>query len=345
MISRLLYENERSAYDEVVTHPVQSWMWGEFEKSQGNTVYRLGIFDNEKLVSGYTVSFKKVPHLKFTIGKCLRGPSVDYDMIQNLKKLSSENNAIFIKLEPDVPEYIFVNGVKTPVYPTIDTSQVKPSEKSMFYPYTFILDISPSEEELLKNMHEKTRYNIRLANRHGVETREETSVHGLNVYLALQALTTTRQNFYLHTPDYFKKLWSLSSQTGMLKIINSYYQGKPLASVVAMILGNRLFYAYAASSNDNREVMAPTLAMWEVIRLGKSLGATTFDMWGCLGPNAKEFQPGYGFHQFKQRFGGVLTQYVGTFDLVRLPAMYKFFNMTDKYRWKLLRLKAKIRGL
>jgi len=346
MITRLLYDNEKAAYDAVVTHPVQSWMWGEFEKKQGNIVYRLGIFDNEKLVSGYTVSFKKLPRVQYSAGKCLRGPAIDYDMIQNIKRLAIENHAIFVKLEPDVAEYYFENGTeKRPYYPTIDTSGVKVSEKSMFYPYTFILDIDKPEEDLLKNMHEKTRYNIRLANRHGVEVKEESSVHGLNAYLKLQAETTSRQNFYLHTPNYFKNLWELSKETGMLKIQNSYFQGKLLASVVAMVQNGRLFYAYAASSSENREVMAPTLAMWETIKLGKSLGCTKFDMWGCLGPAAKEYEPQYGFHRFKQGFGGVMNQYVGTFDLVMLPGLYKVFNILDKYRWKLLRLKAKIRNV
>ncbi len=346
MITRLLTDGDKLSFDTVVTHPVQTWAWGEFEKLQGNSVFRLGMFEDGKLISGYTVSFKKLPRLKYTIGKCLRGPIINFDMVANLKKIADENNAIFIKLEPDVPEFFFENGTeKRPYYPQIDTSQVRPSPKSLFFPYSFILDISSSEEDLLKAMHEKTRYNIRLANRHGVEVKEESNPQGLKVYLDLQQLTTARQNFYLHTPKYFRDLWNQVGSTGMVKILNAYFQGKPIASAVVMILNKRLFYAYAASSNDNREVMAPHLVMWEAIRLGKSLGCTSFDMWGCLGPNAKEFESGYGFHKFKQGFAGTLTQYVGTFDLVLKPQLYKLFNLLDQYRWKLLRLKAKIRGL
>jgi lipid II:glycine glycyltransferase (peptidoglycan interpeptide bridge formation enzyme) len=82
--------------------------------------------------------------------------------------------------------------------------------------------------------------------------------------------------------------------------------------------------------------------MWEVIKFGKSLGLKTFDMWGSLGPDAKETDQGYGFTRFKQGYGGQLVQFTGTYDLVVNSDLYKIYNLIDKYRWKLLRLKASI---
>jgi len=120
------------------------------------------------------------------------------------------------------------------------------------------------------------------------------------------------------------------------------YQNQPLASFMLFIEKDRLFYPYGASLDTNREVMAPTLLMWEVIKLGKSLKLKSFDMWGCLGPDAKEIDNGYGFHRFKQGYGGDLVQFVGTYDLLINLQLYKLYNLIDKYRWQLLRLKARL---
>lgn len=345
MITRILFDTEKEAYDSVISHPVQSWAWGDFEKAQGHEVVRFGQFENDKMVGGYTVVFYHLPKLSYTVGKCLRGPTINQDMILNVKKVAHEKKAIFVKFEPDVPEFYFKNGTdKYSCHAEIDTSQVVVSPKSMFLPFSFVLDISKTEEELLQSMHPKTRYNIKVANRHGVEIKEESNLSGLKTYLKLQQITTSRQGFYLHTPQYFQALWDTIGHTKIMKILNAYYQGKPISSVIAMVIKNRLFYVYAASSNESREVMAPTLAMWETIHLGKSLGCTSFDMWGSLGPDAKEYDPQFGFHRFKQGFGGILTQFVGSYDLVVYPNFYKIFNQLDKLRWKLLRLKAKFRS-
>jgi lipid II:glycine glycyltransferase (peptidoglycan interpeptide bridge formation enzyme) len=107
-------------------------------------------------------------------------------------------------------------------------------------------------------------------------------------------------------------------------------------------LKDQLFYPYGASLDIHREVMAPTLLMWESIKFGQKLKCKTFDMWGCLGPDAKEGENGFGFHRFKQGFNGQSFQYVGTYDFVINPLLYQVYNFVDKYRWKLLRLKAKI---
>ncbi|PJE66506.1 peptidoglycan bridge formation protein FemAB, partial [Candidatus Shapirobacteria bacterium CG10_big_fil_rev_8_21_14_0_10_36_6] len=97
-------------------------------------------------------------------------------------------------------------------------------------------------------------------------------------------------------------------------------------------LKDRFFYPYGASLDLHREVMAPTLLMWEAILYGKSLGKRSFDMWGSLGPDANASQQGFGFHRFKQGYGGNLVQFVGTYDLVINSNLYKLYKLVDKYR-------------
>lgn len=344
MITRILYNEEKDAYSKVVTHPVQTWEWGDFQESQGHKVYRLGVFEEQKLVSAYLLSFHKIPHTSFSIGTLLRGPKIDMDMIENVKKLAEKENAIFVKFEPDDVEKVYDNRyqlVKNKAS-LLNFPSLVSSPKVAFYPHSFLIDLTKSEDELLAQMSQKTRYNIKIANRYGVTITHSTNDKDFETYLKLLFDTTKRQGFYLHSQNYHRKQWSLLKSTGMAEIFLATYQGQTLAAFMIFKLKDRLFYPYGASIDLHREVMAPNLLMWEAIKYGHSLGLKTFDMWGSLGPDANASQPGFGFHRFKQGYGGDLIQFVGTYDLVINPKLYKLYNLIDKYRWILLRLKASI---
>ena len=331
MITRILYIEEKDQYNALVKHPLQTWEWGDFQITQGHKVYRLGVFEENKMISAYSVSFHKVPKVNYSIGTLFRGPKVDEEMITNIKKIAQDENAIFVKFEPNV---FYPSNMQFP--------GMKVSPKVAFYPYNFIVDLTKSENKLLEDMHPKTRYNIRIANRYGVEIKEQTDDEGFEIYLKLLFDTTKRQGFYLHTENYHRTLWETLKDTGMVKIMLASYQGKVLSAFMLFKLKKQLYYPFGASLDTNREVMAPTLLMWESIKLGQKLKCKSFDMWGCLGPNAKESEQGYGFHRFKQGFNGELVQYVGTYDFIIDDNLYKAYNLVDKYRWKFLRLKAKL---
>lgn len=343
MITRILYNEEKEQYNSCVVHPVQTWEWGDFQISQGHKVYRLGVFDGNKMVSSYSVSFHKIPKTNYSIGTILRGPEVDDEMIKNIKKIAADENAIFVKFEPNVIQKTYNSSGSETIKPfDMQFPGMMVSPKVVFYPYSFIVDLTKNEDKLLEDMHPKTRYNIKIANRYGVKIEEKTDDKGFETYLKLLFDTTKRQGFYLHTQDYHRELWKLLNPTGMVKIMLASYQGQVISAFMLFKLKDRLFYPYGASLDIYRQVMAPTLLMWESIKLGKSLKCKSFDLWGCLGPNAKEGEQGFGFHRFKQGFNGQLVQYVGTYDLVINEPLYKAYNLVDKYRWKLLRFKAKL---
>ncbi len=343
MITRILYNEEKEQYNSVATHPLQTWEWGDFQISQGHKVYRLGVFDEKKIVKAYSVSFHKLPKVNLSVGTILRGPDIDSDMIENITKIAKDENAIFVKFEPDVFSKIYnQNGLETDFKKNYDFPNLIVSPKVAFYPYSYIVDLTKSEDQILESMHPKTRYNIKLSNRHNVQIVEDTSERGFEIYLNLLFDTTKRQGFYLHTESYHRYLWKIMKPTGIPHIVMAKYNNQVLAAFMLFVYKDRLFYPYGASLDTNREVMAPTLLMWESIKLGKSLGCQSFDMWGNLGPDAKESEPGYGFHRFKQGFGGKLAQFVGTYDLVIDQPKYQIYNLVDKYRWKFLRLKANL---
>jgi len=342
MITRILYPEEKNQYNQVVSHPLHTWEWGDFQIGEGHKVYRLGIFDNNQMVGGYSVSFHKIPHTEYSVGTLLRGPKVDSDMIDNLKRIARDEKAIFIKLEPNVWQKTFdANNNPSSFDVDMDFEGLQVSPKVAFYPFSYIVDLTKTEDELLALMHSKTRYNIKIANRHGVTFTNDSEDSSFEIYLKLLFDTTIRQGFYLHSQSYHRNLWKILKPTGIVSIFIARYQDQPLSAFMIYHHQDKLYYPYGASLDEHRQVMAPTLLMWEVIKYGRSLGLKSFDMWGSLGPDAKESEQGYGFHRFKQGYGGQLVQFVGTYDLVIEPQLYKIYNLVDKYRWKLLRLKAK----
>ena len=126
-------------------------------------------------------------------------------------------------------------------------------------------------------------------------------------------------------------------------LLKATYRGKTLTTWVLFKLNEVLYYPYGASSEKNREVMASNLMMWEAIKLGKKHGCKMFDLWGSLGPEPDENDPWYGFHRFKQGYGGDLIEFLGTYDLVVSPPLYWLYQLTDKIRWTGLKLLAQVR--
>lgn len=331
MRTSVLTEKEKGRYNKLIGQPLQSWEWGEFRKKTGVKVERIGFWEGEKLMAGLQVTFHKIPHTPFTVGYLPKGPLPTQEHINALTEIGKKHNAIFIQLEPNV---IKTENLK------LKTENLRTSSRPLFTKYTFHLDLTPPEEQLLKNMHPKTRYNIRVAQKHGVKIQEENTEEAFNAYLALTAETTKRQGFYAHTPKYHQLMWESLQPTGMAHLLTARYQGKILVTWILFLFNDVLYYPYGASTQQYKEVMASNLMMWEAIRFGKSKGAKLFDLWGTPGPDPKPTDPYFGFHRFKLGYGPKLVEFIGSYDLVLKPLHYQLFTLVNKLRWLALKAKA-----
>jgi lipid II:glycine glycyltransferase (peptidoglycan interpeptide bridge formation enzyme) len=314
-------------------HPLQSAEWGKFREKTGVKVVR----END-----LQITIHPLPHTKFTIGYLPKGPMPTKQMLVELERIGKREKCIFIQLEPNVENS---EALKSEVK---DLGLV-PAAHPLFTKYTFILDLTKSEEELLKNMHQKTRYNIRVAEKKGVKIIEDNSDKAFEEYLRLTKETTTRQNFYAHSERYHRLMWEtlkptnkeqkIDTETLTAHLLKATYQNEVLVTWIVFVLGDTLYYPYGASSTTHREVMASNLMMWEAIRFGKKLGLKTFDMWGALGPNPNPKDPWYGFHRFKEGYGPKPVEFIGSFDFVINKKMYFVFKILNKVRWAILKAK------
>lgn len=291
-------------YNKLITHVIQSWEWGEFRKSLGIKVLRYGTFQ---------LTFHKIPFINKYAGYLPKGPMPDKNLAEALKKIGQEQNCAFIKIEPN----ILVPSSKFQV-----PSDFHPSPKPLFTKYNFIIDLTKSEKELLKNMHPKTRYNIKLAQKHGVKVEEREDDEAFEIYLKLYFETTRRQGYHGHNEQYHKKVWQTLKNANMARILIAFYEGEPLTAWMLINFKDTLYYPYGGSAKSHPEVMANNLVAWEAIKLGKKLKLKKFDMWGA------DFK--HGFHKFKQGYGGQLVEYIGTFDLILNWPIYLLFTFIDK---------------
>jgi lipid II:glycine glycyltransferase (peptidoglycan interpeptide bridge formation enzyme) len=255
-------------------------------------------------------------------------------MLGALREHSARFNAIGIQLEPDV-QRITYEHLGHP-------DGLIPSHRPLFTNYTFIIDLTKTEDALLKAMHHKTRYNIRVAQKHHVTVREDGSQKAFSTFLNLNRETYMRQGFYAHDETYHRTMWDVLSRAGIARLFTAVHEGKILAAWIVFLWKDTLYYPYGASSRINRHVMAPNLLLWELIRWGKSQNLKKFDLWGCLGPDPDPKDPWYGFHRFKEGYAPALVEYAGSFDYPIRPFFYRAYTYADTLRWGLLRLKRQV---
>ena len=258
---RLITDNQKVEFNKLVDHVMQSWEWGDFRKEMGLKVLRYGLYENNKLKTAFQITFHPVPFINKYVGYFPKGPFPDKALGKALIKIAKEQKCAFIKIEPNV---------ESSDQKTIDTS-FKKSLKPMFSKHNFLLDLTKSEEEILKNMHPKTRYNIRVAEKHGVKIEERTDGKALEIYLDLFFRTTKRQRFAGHNTNYHQTVWETLNDAGMARFMIATYNKKPLTAWMLFNFKDTLYYTYGGSSLEHKEVMSNNLICWETIKLGKKL--------------------------------------------------------------------------
>ena len=329
-VKPIITSGQKLRYSGVVRHIIQSWQWGDFRKKMGQTVLRYGMYRDRNLKEAFQLTLHPIPLTRWFVGYLPKGPFPDEDLAKALEQIGKKFHCAFIKVEPDIElddtRYTINNKPK----------KFRLSPKALFTKYNFVIDLTKSEEELLAGMHPKTRYNINVAKKHRVKIEQRVDNEAFEIYLKFYFDTTKRQGYHGHDERYHREFWKQFKASKMARILIAFYKTPPTFEKVplgAWMLVNfkdTLYYPYGGSSVEYRQVMANNLLAWEAILLGKKLGLKKFDMWGALGPNANPKDPWFGFHRFKEGYGGKLAEYLGTYDLVFNWPIYILFTIVDR---------------
>lgn len=321
-ISFIENSSNKNEFDVRVYHPLQSWQWGEVREKMNIEVIRLTDGKDNFQLTLHKLAFG------YKLGYLPRSVIPSDKMIGFLKEWGQKNKIIFIKIEP----YIEKSKVK------MQKLKLKSSDHPLFPPWTQILDISRPEEEILKKMHPKTRYNIRLAQKKGVTVKEVSNEEGFKVFSKLYFDTCRRQKYYGHDLKYHKTVWE-NLKNNISHIMVAYYNNIPLAAYELFYFKDSLYYVYGGTSELHRNVMAANLLMWESIKFGQKIGAVKFDMWGSLPPGYDQRHSWAGFTRFKEGYGCEFVEMVGSWDLIINPFLYHLYGVMYQVRSLLLKFK------
>lgn len=298
---------------------LQSWEWGEFQQSLGRKIFRL-VLTKEKNFSVLSLVIIHYLPLKQNYLYLPRGPVVKSktsdktdltDFFLQLKKIAINNRSMFIRIDPawKNDELIFQLGFRF-------SGQVQPKK-------TLIINLEPSEEELLATMKPKTRYNIKLAQKHGVIIKEVTNSQ-FNEFWNLMIKTCQRDHITCHPKNYYQQQLKIPQ----FKLILAYWQNKVIAGAIINDFNKTRTYVHGASDYQFRDKMAPYLLQWEMIKSAKKQGLKFYDFWGIDEANPKW----QGITRFKKGFApqNLCTEYSGAYDLVLKPTFYQFYRLIKK---------------
>ena len=312
----------------VASHPLQSYQWEQARSAMGTETIRFGEFEGEELTQVFLMTIHPLPNTPFLLGYVPRSALPSSSVLTAITDFAQKRNCIFVKFEPGV--------VRSPeseevIHALQEKYHLTKSSHQLFPDWTMIMDLTPSEEDLLAQMKSKTRYNIRLAERKGVTVSDMSTEEGYAIFEKLYFETTARQKYFGHNHEYHRIVWD-HMKKGIAKIIIAFYEGKPLAAYELFLFHNVLYYPYGGSSNQDKNVMAPNLIMWEAIRMGKKAGATYFDMWGATHPDFLDSDPYAGFTRFKEGYNAQFTEMIGSYDLILNPVAYQVYSILYKVR-------------
>jgi lipid II:glycine glycyltransferase (peptidoglycan interpeptide bridge formation enzyme) len=255
-------------------------------------------------------------------------------VLADLEELGRRKGAIFVKIDPDV-----VIGTGIPGEASARESEVglsvlqdllangwRLSGEQVQFRNTVLIDLPPDLDQLLANMKQKTRYNIRLAERKGVTVRVGEA-SDLELLYKMYVETSVRDDFVIRNWEYYQTLWTKMMGAGLAEPLIAEVQGEPVAGVVIFRFAGRAWYMQGMSRPAHREKMPNYLLQWEAIRRAKTSGCTTYDLWGAP-DEFSEGDPLWGVYRFKEGLGGKVVRHIGAWDLPIKPLAYKLYTQT-----------------
>lgn len=320
----------RSEWDEFLTHfpqvhVLQTGAWGELKLPFGWSPERIQVGEN-----GAQILFRRLP-LGFTIAYIPKGPLGNQwaSLWPEIDRLCRQRRAIFLKVEPDAwvgQENESSGGLEG----FVPSRSIQPRR-------TILIDLSGGEEDWLARMKQKTRYNIRLAQKKEIVVRESAD---LAEFQRLMQTTGTRDGFGVHSQAYYQRAFDLFSAAGKVALLIAEYQGRGLAALMVFTSGERAWYLYGASSDEERNRMPTYLLQWEAMRWAAAQGCRSYDLWGVPDEDEETLEEQFegrsdglwGVYRFKRGFGGQLMQSAQSWDRVYQPILYRAYQVILRRR-------------
>ncbi len=313
-------------------HFLQTAEWGELKSAFGWEAERIVVEDAglqvllRRLPLGLAAAYVPKPQLKGA------SSGARSHLVAELDELCRKRRAVFCKIEPD--EWIEEEEAKSAA-PAAEQDRDRieePSPHSIQPRRTVVVDLRGSDEAILMRMKPKCRYTIGLAQKKSVSIEPWRDVDACH---RMVLTTGTRDSCGVHSAAYYRLAFELFSSRGMAELLVARYDGRPLAALMVLARGQRAWYVYGASTDEERNRMPNYLLQWEAMRWARQRGCEEYDLWGVpdedeptLEANFEQRHDGlWGVYRFKRGFGGELTRAAGARDRVYMPLLYRLYRL------------------
>lgn len=327
----------------------QGYFYGEIQKSMGRNVRRF-VFTQESLsgdsrgADNGPVAFCQFVKYSLPLGKsylyAAYGPTVKLPFSESFLKVFKdkmlevlkEENAIFARLD-FMPRVNCENDLKL-LNKFFKKAPLCANASASFQPrMEWVIDLEKDEDELLKNMHQKARYNIKLAERKGVEVEivKKDFKKYLESFYSLLGETGKRGGFSLHPKKYYEKMLEICEAKQNAFFVIARYNDVDLIINFVMHYGNMAIFAFGGSSEEYRNLMPAYLVQWESILESKRVGCKLYSF-GNVNTEKYKNNEWEGFSVFKRKFGGGVFEHSEFYDLVSQPFWYRMYNIMKRVR-------------
>jgi len=322
----LCTEATRAEYDDFVWncpkgHLYQSYDWGS-AKPAWKWIGIIRRDESGKIKGVMSLQIRSTKFFGASLVYAPRGPVCDLDdsttvteLISDAKEVAKLYKGYALLIDPDIIEPDIDSNSKA----FADTAfglgfkKVKPYGRwgGFQCKYVFRIDMGgKTKEEVFASFHQKTRYNIRLAERKGVVVTVE-SPDMLPEFYKLMITTGQRDCFDILPLSYFQKMMKIMGERARLYIVR--YNDVIVAGALAVHYGDKMWYAYGASSNEHRNVMPNYLMQWNMIQWACEKNCRIYDFIGV----ATTLDD--GLYRFKKGWGGELNTFIGELKLSLRP--------------------------
>lgn len=309
-------------------HLLQSWKWGAFKQRHGWFPERILIESPAGLAMAQVLYRHRGP---VSVGYVPRGPAFAGDATELWPELRSQidrgalrHRALMTVIEPD--RALGLTGTFREAGVVRGPAHVQPG-RTVKVP---LLD----DDAILKQMHQKTRYNVRLAQRRSVQIEHRTpDRESVDLFYGLLKDTSERNEFSIHSHAYYNDFLQTFGDDAAL-LFARVDDDNIGAVLIAAAFGDEAIYMYGASSSEHRSHGAAFLLQFEAMRWARSRGCTTYDLWGIpdvdpestrsddsatiAGTKGEDWR---GLFRFKTGFGGTIVSYPPTMERRHVPVL------------------------
>lgn len=338
------YTEEDAAWDAFVAdHPhgslLQTTHWARLKNRFGWTSHRVWLKRDGRIAAGAQILYKSAAMGFVKMAYIPHGPLADWQdeeqvalLLNQIAFSAYERRGGLAKIEP----LLWQGDMPAGEWTTICRQHgLRPTADTIQPPQTILIDLRPSTGDILANMKQKTRYNIRLAAKKEVTVRLGGRAD-LPAFVRLMQTTGQRDGFGVHTPMYYQAAYDIFAETDQVALLLAEFEERPLSAVMVFALGDTAYYLYGASSSEERNRMPNYAVQWAAMEWAKARGCYWYDLWGIPDAPEAELEAEFtnrhdglwGVYRFKRGFGGQIKRTVGAYDLVYNNLVYKL------YRWR-----------